>query len=789
MPDFLVSLNLTEKSDRRLTKYVLYFMKRITNEDALSYHEKGKPGKIEVIPTKPYSTQYDLALAYSPGVAVPCLEIENNPEKAYDYTIKGNLVAVISNGTAVLGLGDIGALSGKPVMEGKGLLFKIFAGIDVFDIEVDEKDPEKFIQTVKAIAPTFGGINLEDIKAPECFEIEQRLKEELDIPVMHDDQHGTAIISAAALLNALEIAGKKIKNVKLVVNGAGASAIACTKLYMSLGVLKENIVVCDSKGVISTRRKDLNEQKSFFATNKPLNTLEEAMKGADVFLGLSVAGVVTKEMLNLMSKNPIVFALANPDPEITYEDATSARKDVIFATGRSDYPNQVNNVLGFPYIFRGALDVRAKSINEEMKLAAVRSLAELAKESVPDVVNTAYGLQKTVFGRDYFIPKPLDPRLLTTVSIAVAKAAIKSGVARKPIEDWQTYENKLNEMIGYSNKLVRQLTNLAKKQPNRRVVFCEGNHVNMIKAAIICRNDALCDPILIGSIERIEKIARENNLKLNGIEIIDHRAIKEDSRRSNYARILSEKRARQGVTYIEAFEKMNDRNYFGMMMVETGEADALISGVYSHYRQFAKKAVEVVGLQKDTQHFAAMHIIQTKRGSIFISDTLINRWPGTEALIDIAKMTHKAVRFFNNDPVMAMLSFSNFGSDKDGSPHNVAQAIDYLHKNNPEILIDGEMQINFALNKELRDSVFPFNRIAGKDVNTLIFPNLSSANIISRLLNELGIAGENIGPIQMGLNKSLHFADIASSVRDLVNLVVVAVVDSIAKSQEAEKNK
>lgn len=761
-------------------------MKKITKEDALAYHKNGKPGKIEVVPTKPYSTQTDLALAYSPGVAVPCLEIEENPEKAYDYTIKGNLVGVISNGTAVLGLGDIGALAGKPVMEGKGLLFKIFAGIDVFDIEVDEKDPEKFIQTVKAISPTFGGINLEDIKAPECFEIERRLKEELDIPVMHDDQHGTAIISSAALLNALEIAGKKINQVKLVVNGAGASAIACTRLYMSLGVLKQNIVVCDSKGVISVSRKDLNEQKQFFATQRPINTLTEAMKDADVFLGLSVAGVVTPDMLKLMSQNPIVFALANPDPEITYEDATNAREDVIFATGRSDYPNQVNNVLGFPYIFRGALDVRAKGINEEMKLAAVNALADLAKESVPDVVNTAYGLQKTVFGRDYFIPKPLDPRLLTRVSVAVAKAAMKSGIARQPIEDWSAYENKLNEMIGYSNKLVRQLTNLAKKHPNRRVVFCEGNHVNMIKAAIICKQDAICEPILIGSDERIRKIASENDLNLNGIEIINHRAISEDVRREKYARLLSQKRARLGVTFTEGFEKMNDRNYFGMMMVETGEADALITGVYSHYRQFAQKAIEVVGLQPDTQHFAAMHIIQTKRGSLFISDTLINRWPNTNALIDIAKMTHTAVKFFNFDPVMAMLSFSNFGSDKDGSPHSIAEAIEHLHKNHPEILVDGEMQVNFALNKELRDSMYPFNKIAGKDVNTLIFPNLSSANIMSRLLTDLGIAGENIGPIQMGLNKALHFTDIASSVRDIINLTVVAVIDSIAKSQNAE---
>lgn len=754
-------------------------MVKITKEAALLYHSKGKPGKIEVIPTKAYSTQTDLALAYSPGVAEPCLEIEKNPDTAYDYTIKGNLVAVISNGTAVLGLGDIGALAGKPVMEGKGLLFKIFAGIDVFDIEVDEKDPEKFIQTVKAISPTFGGINLEDIKAPECFEIERRLKEELDIPVMHDDQHGTAIISSAALLNALEIARKKIENVQLVVNGAGASAVACTKLYMSLGVKKENIVMCDSKGIISNKRNDLNEQKKYFATDRTITTLTEAMQGADVFLGLSVAGVVTPDMLKGMNDNPIVFALANPDPEISYEDATNARQDVIFATGRSDYPNQVNNVLGFPYIFRGALDVRAKSINEEMKLAAVKALAALAKEPVLDVVNTAYGLQRTSFGREYFIPKPLDPRLLTTVSLAVAKAAIDSGVARKPITDWSAYENKLTEMMGYSNKLIRQLTSLAKSHP-KRVVFCEGNHINMIKAAIIAKRDGICIPILIGNEERIQRIASDNNLTLDGIEIINHRAITEDARRERYAHILADKRGRQGVTFIEAFEKMNDRNYFGMMMVETGEADTLITGVYSHYQEFAQKAIEVIGLRPDTQHFAAMHIIQTKKGTLFLADTLINRWPSTEALIDIAKMTNKAVKFFNHEPVMAMLSFSNYGADKNGSPYSISQAIDYLHNNCPEIEIDGEMQINFALNKELRDETFPFNTLKGKDVNTLIFPNLSSANIISRLVVDLGISGESIGPIQIGLNKPVHFTDIASSVRDIVNLTTVAVIDAIA---------
>lgn len=754
--------------------------KLINKEDALNYHSKGKPGKIEVVPTKPYSTQRDLSLAYSPGVAEPCLEIEKDPHTAYDYTIKGNLVGVISNGTAVLGLGDIGAIAGKPVMEGKGLLFKIFSGIDVFDIEVDEKDPDKFIQTVKAISPTFGGINLEDIKAPECFYIEQRLKEELDIPVMHDDQHGTAIISAAALLNALDVAKKKIEDVHLVVNGAGASAVSCTRLYISLGVKKENIVMCDSKGAITVKRNDLNEIKKEFVTNKDITTLAEALVNADVFLGLSKADVLTAEMVQAMNKNPIVFALANPNPEIAYEKAIASRPDIIFATGRSDYPNQVNNVLGFPYIFRGALDVRAKSINEEMKLAAVKALASLAKEPVLDVVNSAYGLQKINFGKEYIIPKPLDPRLISRVATAVAKAAISSGVARKPIEDWDAYENKLSEMMGYSNKLIRELTNLAKSSPHRkRVVFCEGNHINMIKAALFSKEMGICEPILIGNDERIQAIARENGIDLNNIEIINHRDISEDTRRTQYAQILSDKRQRNGVTFLDAFEKMNDRNYFGMMMVETGEADALITGVYSHYKEFANTALEVIGYQPGYNHFAAMHILQTKKGPLFLSDTLINRWPSQEVLTEIAKLTHSAVKFFNNDPVMAMLSFSNFGADKDGSPFSISNTIQNLHETNPEIVIDGEMQVNFALNKKLRDQTFPFSRLYGKDVNTLIFPNLSSANITSKILIELGISGESIGPIQIGLNKPVHFTDIESSVRDIINLTTLAVIDAI----------
>lgn len=757
-------------------------MPKITKENALNYHSQGKPGKIEIVPTKPHATQTDLALAYSPGVAEPCLEIEKDPQKAFDYTIKGNLVAVISNGTAVLGLGDIGALAGKPVMEGKGLLFKIFAGIDVFDIEVDEKDPEKFIQTVKAISPTFGGINLEDIKAPECFEIERRLKEELDIPVMHDDQHGTAIISAAALLNALEIANKKITKVKVVVNGAGASAVACTKLYMSLGVKKSNIVMCDSKGAITTLRKDLNDQKKFFATKREITTIAEAMVGADVFLGLSKGNVLTKEMVLSMNVNPIVFALANPDPEISYDLAMESREDIIFATGRSDYPNQVNNVLGFPYIFRGALDVRATGINEEMKLAAVKALANLAKEPVLDVINSAYGLNRLTFGRDYIIPKALDPRLLHHVSTAVAKAAMESGVARRQITDWEAYENMLDEKMGYANKVIRQLYALSKQTP-KRVVFCEGNHVNMIRAAIDAKREAICYPILLGSEERIKTIAKENGLSLKGIQIIDHRSQLEDVRRNRYATLLSNKRNREGIRFQEAFEKMSDRNYFGMMMVETGDADAAITGVYSHYKEFAQAAMETIGLADGYKHFAAIHVLQTKKGLYFLADTLINRWPDTEVLKEITKLTYNTVKFFGIEPAIAMLSFSNFGTEQDGSPKSVSDVVKYFHKHCPQMKIDGEMQLNFAVNKDLRDKTFPFNTLKGLDVNTLIFPNLSSANIASKLLMEFGIAGESIGPVQVGLRKSVHFIDIETSVRDIVNLTAMAVVDSIVKKK------
>ena len=762
-------------------------MAKITKEEALRYHAEGKPGKIKVIPTKPHSTQTDLSLAYSPGVAEPCLEIEKNPLDAYEYTVKGNLVAVISNGTAVLGLGDIGPLAGKPVMEGKGLLFKIFAGIDVFDIEVNEKDPEKFIQTVKAISPTFGGINLEDIKAPECFEIETRLKNELDIPVMHDDQHGTAIISGAGLINALEIAGKKIEDVKIVVNGAGAASISCTKLYVMLGAHKENIVMCDSKGVISTSRPDLNAAKREFATDRPIKTLQEAVVGADVFLGLSVANVLTKEMVRSMNADPIVFALANPNPEISYADAMDSRDDIIFATGRSDYPNQINNVLGFPYIFRGALDTHAKAINEEMKRAAVYAIADLAKEPVPDVVNAAYKLKRTTFGRDYILPKALDPRLLTRVSCAVAKAAIDSGVSRKTITDWEGYANHLREMMGYDNKLLRSFTDMAKANP-KRVVFAEANHVNMLKAAAEAKAEGICFPILLGNEERLAKIAAEENISLDGIEIVNLRHDRETERRHRYARILTDKKAREGVTYSEACEKMVDRNAFGMMMVATGDADAFVTGVYSRYSEVTKMAEQIIGIRPSYKHFGALNILTCKKGTFFMADTLINRHPSAEVLIDIARLTHDAVKFFAHEPVMAMLSYSNFGADKQGSPLKVHEAIDFLHKTYPDMVVDGEMQVNFALDKKLRDDMYPFNKLKGQDVNTLIFPNLSSANSAYKLLDTLGIT-ETIGPIQMGLNKPIHFTDVESSTRDIVNLTTVAVVDAIVQEQIEKENR
>ncbi|MDD5787688.1 MAG: NADP-dependent malic enzyme [Prevotella sp.] len=753
-------------------------MVKITKDAALEYHRSGKPGKIEVNPTKPYSTQTDLSLAYSPGVAFPCLEIQNNPDDVYQYTAKGNLVAVISNGTAVLGLGDIGAMSGKPVMEGKGLLFKIYGGIDVFDIEVNEKDPEKFCEAVEKIAPTFGGINLEDIKAPECFYIEERLKRTLDIPVMHDDQHGTAIISAAGLKNALEVNGKDISKVKIVVNGAGAAAISCTKLYVALGAKRENIVMLDSKGVITDDRERLTEQKKLFATSRrDVHTLEEAIKGADVFVGLSKGNVLTKDMVRSMADQPIVFALANPVPEISYEDAMDSRPDVLMSTGRSDYPNQINNVIGFPYIFRGALDVHASAINEEMKLAAVNAIADLAKQPVPDVVNNVYEVNKLTFGPDYFIPKPVDPRLITEVSAAVAKAAIESGVARVTIDDWDGYKKRLREMLGQESKLAQKLYDTARKHP-QRVVFAEAIHPTMLKAAVQAKNEGICQPVLLGNDERIQKLAKELNLSLNGIEIVNLRHDNQYERRERYAHILAEKLKRSGYTFEEANDKMFERNYFGMMMVETGEADAFITGLYTKYSNTIKVAKEVIGIKPEYRHFATMHILNTKKGVYYIADTLINRHPDKEVLMDIARMSVNTVRFFNDEPKIAMISYSNFGSDGCGSPAQAHAAVEEMQKMYPDLAIDGEMQVNFALNNKLRDSKYPFSRLKGKDVNTLIFPNLSSANNAYKLLQAIDDDAEIIGPIQMGLNKPVHFTDFECSVREVVNITAVAVIDA-----------
>lgn len=762
-------------------------MVNITKEAALEYHSSGKPGKIEVKPTKPYSTQTDLSLAYSPGVAFPCLEIQKTPNDAYKYTDKGNLVAVISNGTAVLGLGDIGAMSGKPVMEGKGLLFKIYGGIDVFDIEVDEKDPEKFCEAVERIAPTFGGINLEDIKAPECFYIEERLKKTLDIPVMHDDQHGTAIISAAGLKNALEVAGKDIAQVKIVVNGAGAAAISCTKLYMALGARKENILMLDSKGVITSDRANLTEQKRMFATDRrDVHTLEEAVKGADVFVGLSKGNVLTQDMVRSMADKPIVFALANPVPEISYEDAMASRPDVIMSTGRSDYPNQINNVIGFPYIFRGALDVHARAINEEMKMAAVNAIADLAKLPVPDVVNDAYQVNNLTFGPLYFIPKPVDPRLITEVSAAVAKAAIDSGVARTNITDWDEYKNHLRELLGQESKLTQKLYDTARKHP-QRVVFAEGIHPTMLKAAVQAKNEGICHPILLGNDERIAKLAKELDLSLDGIEIINLRHDNQNDRRERYARILADKRQRQGYTFQEANDKMFERNYFGMMMVETGEADAFITGLYTKYSNTIKVAKEVIGIQQEYSHFGTMHILNTKKGVLYLADTLINRHPDKDVLMDIARLSANTVRFFNDEPHIAMISYSNFGTDDGGSPAQVHAAVEEMQRRYPDLAIDGEMQVNFALNNNLRDSKYPFSRLKGKDVNTLVFPNLSSANNAYKLLQAIDPDTEIIGPIQMGLNKPVHFTDFECSVRDVVNITAVAVIDAYVQKIKEKK--
>lgn len=753
-------------------------MVKITKEAALAYHQNGRPGKIEVKPTKPYHTQTDLSLAYSPGVAFPCLEIQNNPDDAYKYTDKGNLVAVISNGTAVLGLGDIGALSGKPVMEGKGLLFKIYGGVDVFDIEVDEKDPVKFCEAVEKIAPSFGGINLEDIKAPECFYIEERLKQTLDIPVMHDDQHGTAIISAAGLKNALEVAGKDIAKVRIVVNGAGAAAISCTKLYVALGARRENIVMLDSKGVITSDRPNLTPQKALFATDRrDVHSLEEAIAGADVFVGLSKGNILTQDMIRSMADNPIVFALANPVPEISYEDAMASRPDVLMSTGRSDYPNQINNVIGFPYIFRGALDVHAKAINEEMKMAAVHAIANLAKEAVPDVVNEVYHVNDLSFGPKYFIPKPVDPRLITEVSAAVAKAAIDSGVARSTITDWDAYKDGLRQLLGLETKLTRNLHAAAAMHP-QRVVFAEGGHPTMMKAAVQALQEGICQPILLGNPDRLNRLANRLKLDLSNIEIVDMRADKEQGRRATYAKHLAEKRARQGYTFEEAYDKMYERNYFGMSMVEQGDADAFITGLYTKYSNTIKVAKEVVGIRPEYKTFATMHILNTKKGTYFIADTLINRHPDQNVLYDVAKLCAHSVDFFNVEPVIAMISYSNFGTDEAGSPQKVHAAVEQLQQDFPDMAVDGEMQVNFALDRELRDAKYPFTRLKGKDVNTLIFPNMSSANGSYKLLQALDPDAEIIGPIQMGLNKPIHFTDFECSVRDIVNITAVAVIDA-----------
>lgn len=751
-------------------------MIKIKKQEALDYHSTDRPGKIEVIPSKPYSSQRDLSLAYSPGVAEPCLKIAENKENVYKYTAKGNLVAVISNGTAVLGLGNIGPEASKPVMEGKGLLFKIFADIDVFDIEIDVTDIDKFIETVKAISPTFGGINLEDIKAPEAFEIERRLKEELDIPIMHDDQHGTAIITSAALLNALELAEKKIEDVKVVVSGAGAAAISCVKLYCALGVNRKNIMMLDSKGVISTKRQDLDETKQQFAVDTDCVTIDDALNGADVFLGLSVGNLVSKKMLKTMSKNPIVFACANPDPEISYPDAIAAREDVIMATGRSDYPNQVNNVLGFPFIFRGALDVRATAINEEMKLAAVKALAALAKEPVPVEVNIAYGESNIVFGTDYIIPKPLDYRLITTVAPAVAKAAIDSGVARQTISDWAKYAEKLDERLGRDNKLIQSLTQRARKDP-RRVVFAEADNFKILKAAQITRDDGVCIPVLLGNKVKIESMIEEFGLDLEDVEIIDTRLDEQEERRNRYGDTLYEKRKRRGFTQNEARKIMRERNYFGAAMVSSGEADVLISGLTRNYPATIKPALQVIGTDPQVNKIAGMYIILSKNGPLFLADTTVNTNPTSQEMAEITILVAKAVERFRLKPRVALLSYSNFGSSDGDEAIKVRNAVSILHEMAPDLIVDGEIQANFAMNGSLLKEMFPFSKLGDKEANVLIFPSLSAGNIAYKLLQEMAGA-ETIGPILLGVNKPVHILQLGSSVREIVNMVNIAVVDA-----------
>lgn len=754
-------------------------------QDALDYHSQGRPGKIQVIPTKPTNSQRDLALAYSPGVAEPCLKIAENTEDVYKYTAKGNLVAVISNGTAVLGLGDIGPEAGKPVMEGKGLLFKIFADIDVFDLELDTKNVDDFVKIVKALEPTFGGINLEDIKAPECFEIERRLKEEMKIPVMHDDQHGTAIISAAALLNACELQKKKMDKIKIVVNGAGAAAISCSRLYVSLGAKKENIVMCDRSGVIRDNRENLDSIKAEFATSRALGTLAEAMKDSDVFIGLSSANCVTEDMLKSMAKNPIVFAMANPDPEIAYELALNSRKDLIMATGRSDYPNQVNNVLGFPYIFRGALDVRATAINEPMKIAAVKAIAELAKKPVPEAVNMAYNERNIKFGKYYIIPKPMDHRLMTNVSTAVAKAAIESGVARKVITDWDAYIEELKHRLGGDDAIMRAITNKAKSDP-KRVVFAEADNYRILKAAQIVKDENIAIPILLGNREIIEKIIEDNALDLEDVTIID--PFEEQERMNKYANSLYEKRQRRGVTLYEATKFMRDRNYFGASMVEFGEADAMISGLTKNYVSTIKPALQVIGTEEGVNRVAGMYMMMTKKGPVFFGDTTVNVDPTAEELVDLTLLLERSVSKFNIQPRVALLSYSNFGSNDGVVPEKVRKAVKILHEKHPHIMVDGDMQGNFAINNEMLKDNFPFSRLIGAPANTLVFPNLESGNIAYKLLQELGEA-EAVGPILLGLKKPVHIVQLGSSVREIVNMVTIAVLDVQAKEQEANPKK
>lgn len=751
----------------------------LRKEQALEYHSSGRPGKIEVIPTKEAKTQRDLSLAYSPGVAEPCKEIHNNIEEVYKYTAKGNLVAVISNGTAVLGLGDIGPEASKPVMEGKGVLFKIFADIDVFDIEINEKDPEKFVQIVKALEPTFGGINLEDIKAPECFYIEQQLKQQMNIPVMHDDQHGTAIISGAALLNALELQKKRIEKVRFVVNGAGAAAMACTQLYVALGARYENFILFDKDGVLHEGRTDLDATRRKFAVKRSDITLEKAMKDADVFLGLSVGNVVTQDMVKSMAKNPIVFAMANPDPEISYEDAIAVRKDIIMATGRTDYPNQVNNVLGFPYIFRGALDVRARQINEAMKLAAVKALAELAKTPVPDIVNMAYNQTNMSFGPEYIIPKPLDPRLLSTVAPAVAKAAVESGVAQKKIQNWDAYVLELNKRLGLDNQLIRVIGNKARRDP-KRLVFAEADNQKILKAASIIYDEGVAYPILLGDPVKINRIAEEHNIDITDLPIIDPRSDEMESKREFYGELFFKKRQRKGFNHYESIKIMKDRNHFGCMMVETGDADAMLSGLTKNYAEAIRPALQIIGTEEGVKKIAGMYLLLTKKGPLFLADTTVNFNPTAEELADITMMVAKEVRNFNLTPRIAMLSYSNFGSSDSGEAKLVADATRILKQRNPSLVVDGEMQGSMAFNKEILRDNYPFSELVDEDVNVLMFPNLTAGNVAYNLLKEVGGA-DAIGPILLGLKKPVHVLQLGSTVRSIINMALVAVVDAQLK--------